>query len=82
VFGVVVPDETKAIVYTADPLTPRLVAGFLEYAQARGFEVDPRRKAWLEPCPRAYAHRRGGLARAWQPSPRGGRRDDSIDAVS
>jgi hypothetical protein len=44
VFGVVVPDNTKAIVHTADPLKPRLVIGFLEYAQARGFEVDPTRK--------------------------------------
>jgi hypothetical protein len=43
VFGVVVPDNTKAIVHTADPLKPRLVDGFLEYAQARGFHVDPAR---------------------------------------
>jgi transposase len=44
VFGVVVPDNTRAIVHTADPLKPRIVIGFLEYAQARGFEVDPTRK--------------------------------------
>jgi hypothetical protein len=43
VFGVVVPDNTKAIVHTADPLKPRLVDGFLEYAQARSFHVDPAR---------------------------------------
>jgi len=43
VFGVVVPDNTKAIVHTADPLKPRLVDAFLEYAQARGFHVDPAR---------------------------------------
>ena len=36
VFGVVVPDCTKAIVHTADPRKPRIIDGFLEYAQARG----------------------------------------------
>lgn len=44
VFAVVVPDNTKAIVHTADPLKPRIVDGFLEYAQARGFHIDPTRK--------------------------------------
>jgi transposase len=44
VFGVVVPDCTKAIVHTADPLKPRIIDEFLEYAQARGFHVDPARK--------------------------------------
>jgi hypothetical protein len=43
VFGVVVPDNTKAIVHTANPLKPRIIDGFLEYAQARGFHVDPTR---------------------------------------
>ena len=43
VFGVVVPDCTKAIVHTADPCKPRIVDGFLEYAQTRGFQVDPTR---------------------------------------
>ena len=43
VFGVVVPDCTKAIVHTADPCKPRIIDGFLEYAQARGFHVDPTR---------------------------------------
>jgi transposase len=43
VFGVVVPDCTRAIVHTADPCKPRIVDGFLEYAQARGFFVDPTR---------------------------------------
>jgi len=43
VFHVLVPDNTKALVERADPLTPRLVQGFLEYAQARGFVVDPAR---------------------------------------
>jgi hypothetical protein len=43
VFRVVVPDCTSAIVHTADPHKPRLVDDFLEYAQARGFHVDPAR---------------------------------------
>jgi len=43
VFKVLIPDNTKAIVDTADPLHPRLVEAFLEYAQARGFHVDPAR---------------------------------------
>jgi transposase len=43
VFKVLIPDNTKAIVQKADPLTPVLNATFLEYAQVRGFEVDPAR---------------------------------------
>jgi hypothetical protein len=43
VFRVVVPDCTSAIVHTADPRKPRIVDDFLEYAQARGFHVDPAR---------------------------------------
>jgi len=43
VFKVLIPDNTKAIVDRADPLHPRLVEGFLEYAQSRGFHIDPAR---------------------------------------
>lgn len=43
VFRVLIPDNTKAIVQTADPLKPLIVAAFLEYAQARGFKIDPAR---------------------------------------
>jgi len=43
VFNVVIVDNTKAIVNNADPLGARLVDGFLEYAQARGFVVDAAR---------------------------------------
>ena len=43
VFKVVIPDNTKAIVNVADPLDAKLVLGFLEYAQSRGFVVDPTR---------------------------------------
>lgn len=43
VFRVLIPDNTKAIVDQADPLEPRIVEAFLEYAQARGFHIDPAR---------------------------------------
>ena len=43
IFGVLKPDNTKAIVTTADALTPRITTAFLEYAQARGFHIDPAR---------------------------------------
>lgn len=42
-FRVVIPDNMKAIVDQADPVAPRLNDAFLEYAQSRGFEVDPTR---------------------------------------
>lgn len=43
VFTVVVPDNMKAIVERADATEPRLNDAFREYAQARGFVVDPAR---------------------------------------
>jgi transposase len=43
IFKVLIPDNTKVIVDQADPLTPKLNLGFLEYAQARGFQIDPAR---------------------------------------
>jgi hypothetical protein len=43
VFAVVIPDNTKVIVNRADSLRPLLNDTFLEYAQARGFAVDPAR---------------------------------------
>jgi transposase len=43
VFKVVIPDNVKAIVAQADAIAPRLNDGFLEYAQSRGFVVDPTR---------------------------------------
>lgn len=43
VFAVVVPDNMKAIVDQADAVDPRLNDAFREYAQARGFAVDPAR---------------------------------------
>jgi len=43
VFGVIIPDSLKAIVIEADPIAPRFNQAFLEYAQARRFEIDPAR---------------------------------------
>jgi len=43
VFKVLIVDNTKAMVVRADPLQPKLVEAFLEYAQARGFTVDTTR---------------------------------------
>ncbi len=43
VFRALIVDNAKAIVNQADPLGARLVDGFLEYAQARGFVVDAAR---------------------------------------
>jgi transposase len=43
VFKVLIPDGTKAIVEKSDPLSPKITDAFLEYAQARGFVVDPAR---------------------------------------
>ena len=43
VFRTVVPDNLSAVVDTADPLAPRLNQAFVEYAQARGFRIDPAR---------------------------------------
>ncbi len=43
VFRAAIVDNTKALVAQADPLQPKLVPGFLEYAQARGFAIDPTR---------------------------------------
>ena len=67
VFRVLIPDNTKAIVQTADPLEPLLSAAFLEYAQARGFHIDTarvrrpqRQRARGKKCAR---HARGLLSR-------------------
>jgi len=43
VFGVMVVDNTRAIVHRADALAPRISPVFLEYAQARGFHVETTR---------------------------------------
>lgn len=43
IFKAVIVDNTKAIVASADPLEPKIVQAFLEYAQARGFVIDTTR---------------------------------------
>ncbi len=43
VFKVVVPDNMAAVVERADATEPRLNRAFVEYAQARGFVIDPAR---------------------------------------
>ncbi|MBA2608678.1 MAG: IS21 family transposase [Actinobacteria bacterium] len=43
VFATAIPDNMKTIVERADALEPRLNQAFVEYAQARGFKVDPAR---------------------------------------
>jgi hypothetical protein len=43
VFATVIPDNMKTIVERADPLEPRLNQAFVEYAQSRGFVIDPAR---------------------------------------
>lgn len=42
VFGTLIPDNLKAIVDGADSTDPRLNEAFTEYAQDRGFLIDPR----------------------------------------
>lgn len=43
IFRCLIVDNTKTIVVTADPVQPTIVPTFLEYAQARGFVIDPTR---------------------------------------
>ena len=43
VFKVVIPDNMATVVERADPTEPRFNQAFVEYAQARGFLIDPAR---------------------------------------
>jgi transposase len=43
IFATMIPDNLSAVVDDADPLQPRLNQAFVEYAQARGFRIDPAR---------------------------------------
>ena len=43
VFKVLVPDNASAVVADADAVNPRFTAGWLDYAQARGFVTDAAR---------------------------------------
>ena len=52
VFKVVIPDNLAAVVDRADALEPRFNQAFREYAQARGFVIDPARVATPTDKPR------------------------------
>jgi transposase len=43
VFKVLIPDNASPVVASADPVNPRFTAGWLDYAQARGFATDAAR---------------------------------------
>jgi transposase len=43
VFATLIPDNMKTIVEHSDALEPRLNQAFVEYAQSRGFVIDPAR---------------------------------------
>ena len=55
VFAVVIPDNMKAIVEQAHATEPRLNDAFREYAQARGFVIDPTRVR--KPCDKPRVER-------------------------
>ncbi|MGH2728352.1 MAG: IS21 family transposase, partial [Actinomycetota bacterium] len=55
VFAVVIPDNMKPIVAKADATDPRITDGFTDYAQARGFVVDPARVR--RPCDKPRVER-------------------------
>ncbi len=52
VFATVIPDNMKAIVEHADALEPRLCQALVEYAQSRGFVIDPARVRCPQDKPR------------------------------
>jgi transposase len=52
VFPVVVPDNMKSIVITAENTAPRINDAFMEYAQSRGFVIDAARVATPTDKPR------------------------------
>lgn len=52
VFKVLIPDNLTPVVTKADGLEPRLNEAFVEYAQSRGFVIDPARVATPTDKPR------------------------------
>jgi transposase len=52
VFPVVIPDNMKSIVITAEDTGPRINDAFMEYAQSRGFVIDAARVATPTDKPR------------------------------
>jgi transposase len=64
VFRVLIPDNMKPIVEVADPVAARINVGFAEYAQSRGFAIDPARVRTPTDKPRVertVAYARGSL---------------------
>jgi transposase len=43
IFKVLIPDNMSPVIADADPVNPTFTAGWLDYAQARGFGTDPAR---------------------------------------
>jgi transposase len=65
VFKVLVPDNASAIVADADAVNPRFTAGWLDYAQARGFVTDAARVRSPKDKPRvAYCTSSGRSVRS------------------
>ena len=52
VFATVIPDNMSSIVDEADALEPRFNQAFVEYAQSRGFAIDPARVRHPQDKPR------------------------------
>ena len=64
VFATVIPDNLSAVVDKAHPLEPRFNQAFVEYAQHRGFVIDPARVRRPQDKPRVertVAYVRGSL---------------------
>ncbi|HEY2266304.1 MAG TPA: hypothetical protein VGI96_27045, partial [Streptosporangiaceae bacterium] len=67
VFKVLVPDNAPAIVAGADAVNPRFTAGWLDYAQARGFVTDAARVRSPKDKPRvAYCTSSERSAARWR----------------
>jgi hypothetical protein len=52
VFKVMIPDNLSPVVASADATAPRFTVAFTEYAQARGFVIDPARVRHPQDKPR------------------------------
>ena len=62
IFSVLLPDNMSTVVTKADPIAPLLNGPFREYAQSRGFEIDPARPA--HPKDKGRVERQVPFARA------------------
>jgi transposase len=55
-FATLIPDDLAAVVERADRLEPRFNQALVEYAQTRGFEIDPARVRSPQDTPRVERH--------------------------